>query len=146
MVEWVEVRGKTVDVAVAAAMQELSIVDREAVDVEVIQEPEKGFSGARGEGRHRPRKAQDPGSEPQAPARPRRGGRRSPPASSQGSRAPGGRGDRARARFEAGREWPGRPRPRPKQASAGTGPTIDPPAANLRRIRRSRPSGGRADK
>ena len=45
MVEWVEVRGKTVDVAVAAAMQELAISDRESVDVEVIQEPEKGFLG-----------------------------------------------------------------------------------------------------
>ena len=48
MVEWVEVRGKTVDVAVAAAMQELSIPDREGVDIEVIQEPEKGFLGLGG--------------------------------------------------------------------------------------------------
>ena len=48
MVEWVEVRGKTVDVAVAAAMQELSIADREGVDIEVIQEPEKGFLGLGG--------------------------------------------------------------------------------------------------
>lgn len=48
MVEWVEVRGKTVDVAVAAAMQELSIADREGVDVEVIQQPEKGFLGLGG--------------------------------------------------------------------------------------------------
>ena len=48
MVEWVEVRGRTVDVAVAAGMQELGITDREAVEIELIQEPEKGFLGLGG--------------------------------------------------------------------------------------------------
>jgi spoIIIJ-associated protein len=96
VVEWVEVRGKTVDVAVAAAMQELSIADRESVDVEIIQEPEKGFLGLGGRDaivRVKPRT--------QARNRKRRRGRgddegeRRPP-SSQGSRAPSGRGDRPR--------------------------------------------------
>jgi len=96
VVEWVEVRGKTVDVAVAAAMQELSIADRESVDVEVIQEPEKGFLGLGGRDaivRVKPRT--------QARNRKRRRGRgddegeRRPP-SSQGSRAPSVRGDRPR--------------------------------------------------
>ena len=45
--EYVEVRGKTVDVAVEAALQELGI-DRERADIEVIQEPEKGFLGMGG--------------------------------------------------------------------------------------------------
>jgi len=46
-VEYVEVRGKTVDVAVEAALQELGI-DRDRADIEVIQEPEKGFLGMGG--------------------------------------------------------------------------------------------------
>ena len=45
--EYVEVRGKTVDVAVEAALQELGI-DRERAEIEVIQEPEKGFLGMGG--------------------------------------------------------------------------------------------------
>lgn len=48
MVEWVEVRGKSVEVAIAAGMQELGISNREGVDVEVIQEPERGFLGLGG--------------------------------------------------------------------------------------------------
>jgi predicted RNA-binding protein Jag len=48
-VEYVEVRGKTVDVAVAAAMQELRVDDRERIDVEVVQQPERGFLGFGGQ-------------------------------------------------------------------------------------------------
>lgn len=48
-VEYVEVRGKTVDVAVAAAMQELGVENRERIEVEVVQEPEKGFLGFGGQ-------------------------------------------------------------------------------------------------
>ncbi|MGQ0849912.1 MAG: RNA-binding cell elongation regulator Jag/EloR [Actinomycetota bacterium] len=48
VVEWVEVRGKSVDVAIAAAMSELGMADRDAVDIEVVQEPEKGFLGIGG--------------------------------------------------------------------------------------------------
>ena len=43
--EWVEVRGRTVDVAVEAAVQELGLTSTDEVEVEVIQEPEKGFLG-----------------------------------------------------------------------------------------------------
>jgi spoIIIJ-associated protein len=46
-VEYVEVRGKTVEVAVEAALQELGI-DRDRADIEVIQSPEKGFLGMGG--------------------------------------------------------------------------------------------------
>lgn len=48
MVEWVEVRGKSIDVAVAAAMNELGVSERSQVDVEVVQEPERGFLGLGG--------------------------------------------------------------------------------------------------
>lgn len=46
--EWVEVRGKSVDIAVEAALQELGISDRSRVAVEIVQEPEKGFLGLGG--------------------------------------------------------------------------------------------------
>ena len=45
----IEVRAKTVDLAVEAAMQELGVEDREQLAVEVIQQPEKGFLGIGGQ-------------------------------------------------------------------------------------------------
>lgn len=45
----IEVRAKTVDLAVEAAMQELGVADRDQLSVEVIQEPEKGFLGIGGQ-------------------------------------------------------------------------------------------------
>lgn len=47
--EYVEVRAKSVDLAVEAAMQELEVTDREEVDVQVITEPVKGFLGMGGQ-------------------------------------------------------------------------------------------------
>jgi spoIIIJ-associated protein len=44
-VEWVEVRGRTVTVAVEGALAELGIESAEDAEVEIIQEPEKGFLG-----------------------------------------------------------------------------------------------------
>ncbi len=46
--EWVEVRAKTVELAVEAGMQELGIEDRERVEIEILQEPERGFLGIGG--------------------------------------------------------------------------------------------------
>ncbi len=43
--EWVEVEGKTVDVAVKAALEELGIDSVEEAEIEVIKEPERGFLG-----------------------------------------------------------------------------------------------------
>ena len=45
----IEVRAKTVDLAVEAAMQELGVEDKDQLAVEVIQEPEKGFLGFGGQ-------------------------------------------------------------------------------------------------
>lgn len=47
--EWVEVRGKSADIAIEAAMRELGAGNRDEVDIEVIQEPEKGFLGFGGQ-------------------------------------------------------------------------------------------------
>ena len=132
MVEWVEVRGKTVDVAVAAAMQELSVVDRESVDVEVIQEPEKGFLGLGGKDaivRVKPRT--------QARNRRRRRGRGDEegdrrPSSPQGNRAPGGRGDRARPGSRPGGNG---------QGGRGPGPNKRPQGQDQRSTRPQRTSG-----
>ena len=43
--EWVEVKGPSVEVAVEAALAELGIESREDADIEILQEPEKGFLG-----------------------------------------------------------------------------------------------------
>jgi len=45
VVEWIEVKGPTVEIAVQVAMTELGMTEREAVDVEVLEEPDKGFLG-----------------------------------------------------------------------------------------------------
>lgn len=45
MVEWVEVKGITVDVAVKAALEELGIDDEIRAEVKVLQEPQRGFLG-----------------------------------------------------------------------------------------------------
>lgn len=45
----IEVKAKTVDLAVEAAMQELGVATRDELDVQVINEPVKGFLGLGGE-------------------------------------------------------------------------------------------------
>ncbi len=47
--EILEVRGKTVEVALAYAMNELGIAERDDVQFRVLQEPEKGFLGLGGQ-------------------------------------------------------------------------------------------------
>jgi len=46
--EWVEVQGKTIELAVEVAMGELGASNREDVEVEIIQEPSAGFLGMGG--------------------------------------------------------------------------------------------------
>lgn len=43
--EWVEVKGRTIEVAIEAALSELGLESAEFADVEVIQQAEKGFLG-----------------------------------------------------------------------------------------------------
>ena len=47
--EWVEVQGKTVDVAVAAALDELGLSSQDEATIEVLQEPKGGFLGMGGQ-------------------------------------------------------------------------------------------------
>lgn len=113
----IEVRAKTVDLAVEAAMQELGITDREQVAVEVVTEPVKGFLGIGGQ-------------EAVVRVKPRRKGR------SRGNRRKGGRDreDRDRsqqqtssrnpqqARRDSGRNG-GNRNPTPRQRDRGNRPT-----------------------
>ena len=46
--EWVEVRGKTVEIAVQAALEELGLESADQAEVKVVQEPERGFLGMGG--------------------------------------------------------------------------------------------------
>ena len=45
MVEWVEVKGKSVEVAVKAALEELGIESEARAEVKVLQAPQRGFLG-----------------------------------------------------------------------------------------------------
>jgi spoIIIJ-associated protein len=47
--EWVEVKGSTVDLAVEFALEELGLESREDAEVEVIQQPKAGFLGMGGQ-------------------------------------------------------------------------------------------------
>lgn len=46
---YVEVKARTVEMAIEAAMRELGAKDRSQIEIEVIQEPEKGFLGFGGQ-------------------------------------------------------------------------------------------------
>jgi spoIIIJ-associated protein len=48
-VAYVEVKAKTVEMAIEAAMRELGVPERDSLDIEVLQEPERGFLGFGGQ-------------------------------------------------------------------------------------------------
>jgi len=47
--EWVEVRGRTVDEAVSLGLKELGLDSPESADIEVLQQPQRGFLGFGGQ-------------------------------------------------------------------------------------------------
>jgi spoIIIJ-associated protein len=47
--EWLEIRAKDVETAVAAAVEELGVDGPDSVEVEIVQEPERGFLGMGGQ-------------------------------------------------------------------------------------------------
>jgi len=62
-VDWVEVKGRTVEVAVEAALQELGLSSPDEADVEILQEPQRGFLGLGGKDalvRVKPKRAPSP--------------------------------------------------------------------------------------
>lgn len=93
-VEWVEVRGPDVEVAVQAALAELGLDGPEAAEIEVLQEPEKGFLGMGGKDalvRVKPKQ--------QRSGRRRRGGR-----GRRGKGDGGSRGDASRSKDSGARQ------------------------------------------
>jgi spoIIIJ-associated protein len=128
-VEWVEVKGKSVDVAVEAAMRELGLDDRTRLVVEVIQEPEKGFLGMGGRDaivRVRPKPARrrrrrgtgkGEGAQVQTPRQGRSGQDRGRRSSGGGDRRPQGGGPRRRPTDDERQHRPPRER-RPPAAEA----------------------------
>jgi spoIIIJ-associated protein len=47
--EWVEVRGRTVEEAVSLGLQELGLESAESAEIEVLQQPQRGFLGIGGQ-------------------------------------------------------------------------------------------------
>lgn len=126
--EWVEAKGRTVEVAVQAALRELGIDDPERVEVEVLQEPERGFLGLGGRDaivrvkekpRRRKRRGRGEGGEQRTSGgrqgRGRQSGERRQPMREQSSRGDGRQrqGDqRQRGRGDGGRDGAASPRRR----------------------------------
>ncbi|MBT8166455.1 MAG: hypothetical protein HKO63_10815 [Acidimicrobiia bacterium] len=113
--EWVEVRGRTVEAAVEAALAELGLASADEANIEVVEEPNRGFLGMgsrealvrvtpkpKQEKRQRRRKRGGGGSEkgrqqkgrPEAKGRDDRSGRQKNQ-SRQGGRSSGGRDERS---------------------------------------------------
>lgn len=128
MNEWVDVRGPSVEVAVAAALQELGLASPEAAEVEVLQEPTRGFLGMGGQDaivRVRPKKVTSSSS------RSRRGTRGSG-SSGHATRARSGADKPAGSQPSRGRG--GAPAPQARQQ------TPKPPAPKTRAPRAEKPS------
>jgi len=111
--EFVEVRGPSVDTAVAAGLEELGLTSADEAEVEVLQEPTRGFLGIGGE---------------DAVVRIRRKPRAEPRASS-GQRGRGSGGDSRRSRGSGDR--PTR-QSGPKTSSAGRGSGVSQSDAGAR--------------
>ena len=94
--EWVEVRGKSADIAIEAAMKELGASSREQVDIEVIQEPEKGFLGFGGQDAIVKVKLKPAGGRKRRRRRKKGGG--------EGSDGRSNRGDRNQGRGQGGKQ------------------------------------------
>ena len=142
--EWVEVRGKTVDVAVEVGMKELGASEREEVDVEIIQEPEKGFLGLGGRDavvrlklrpkkRRRRRRKREGGDGDGGESRQSQKGQRQPQDRSQR-----GGGDRQ------GKQSNSKGRQQGQSGRSGGGPGRD--ERQERRRSGNRPEGGRQEK
>jgi len=52
MEEWVEVTARTVDEAVTAGLKELGLDSPESAEIEVLQQPQRGFLGFGGQDAH----------------------------------------------------------------------------------------------
>jgi spoIIIJ-associated protein len=126
--EWVEAIGKTVDEAVDEAMSALEVTSREAVNIEIVEQPKKGFLGIGGqEARVRvtlkPKKRRRRGKGGRgARGDKKQGGGRTQAGAKQTKKPKGNGGQRQKAQprgKEKGREEGRDRRSRPKPAASG---------------------------
>lgn len=127
MDEFVEVSGKSVEVAVHAALQELGLSSVEDASVDVLQQPERGFLGigsrpaivrvtpkAKKKPRKRKRRSRGKGGDSKPEGRAQKSGARTQPAAAKGGRE-GGRRDSRQGRKQ-GRGDEGRRQQRPERS------------------------------
>jgi spoIIIJ-associated protein len=117
--EWVEVRGRTVQEAVSLGLQELGLDSPEAAEIEVLQQPQRGFLGIGGQDalvrikprpkRRRRHRGSHAGSGERAAAPPK--GRAQQPQGSGGARSRGRSQERHGGREEGRGGRPARGRP-----------------------------------
>src|SRR3990172_5242267 len=139
MSEWVDVRGPSVEVAVTAALEELGLESPDAAEVEVLQEPTRGFLGMGGQDavvRVRRKAAQQNGR-----SRSRRGGRGSGSSSGASHSSSRGRagGDKPAAAAQPSRGRGGAPSSAP---SPSRQQPSKPAAPRSRAPRSDKPSRG----
>ncbi len=113
--EWVEVKGPSIEVAVAAALEELGLESREEAEVEVIQEPERGFLGV---GRREAvvRVKTKPKSKPRRRRRGRGGRNRGGPEGGSGEQAAGAAAKKPAQKARGGTQGQKQRRPAAKPA------------------------------
>ena len=122
--EWVETTGRSIDVALDAALDELG-VDEEDVEFEVLQEPKSGVLGigrsdARIRARVKPISREKPGERQR-----RRGGRKEGGARNRGGKGGTNRGESSRDANGARSGGNGRPKPDGTKAPAEAAPAAE---------------------
>jgi len=138
-VEWVEVRGNSVEVAVEAALSELGLSSREEANIEIVEEPSRGFLGMgsrealvrvsakpKTEKRPRRRKRGNGGDRGESRSDNRGGGKSSEVKEQSGGNRQQGRG-RNRGGQDSGRERaPHKPAESKSETSGGRGDARQP--------------------
>jgi spoIIIJ-associated protein len=129
--DWVEVRGKSIEEAVALGLAELGLDSPEAAEIEVLQEPQRGFLGFGG----RDALVRVKQRAPKRQRRRRRGGKVSGGAGAGGGEGAartqrGGRaarpgGQQNEERKHRGESGGGQRRPRPAGGGEGAKPVVD---------------------
>jgi spoIIIJ-associated protein len=118
--EWVEVRGSTVEVAVEAALTELGLSSRDQAEIEVVEEPTKGFLGM-GSRDALVRVTRKPPPQEKRQRRRKRGGTRDSKKQPPAGRADRGETSRTQESGKAGRERTARKPPGGKAGGGSNG-------------------------
>lgn len=105
---YVEVKAKTIEMAIEAAMRELGVTDRERLEIEVLQEPERGFLGIGARDAIVKVTEKPAGRKRSRGRKKKRGGRQPEAAKAKGSPRPArqGEGKAKNMRSDAGNEAP----------------------------------------